>query len=73
MPVVSSSYTLDPHTQVDGRRYVTETHTLNAGGPVVVTYLAAVGEDYAAVMTARVAQINDMLAAQEAEEILGGA
>lgn len=73
MPVVSSSYALDPHTQVDGRRYVTETHTLNAAGPVVITYLAAVGENYDAVMTARVAQINDMLAAQEAEEILGGA
>lgn len=73
MPIVASSYALDPHTQVDGRRYVTETHQLNVDGPVVITYLAAAGEDYAAVMTARVAQIDDMLAAQEAEEVLGGA
>ena len=71
MAVVSSSYELDNHTQVDGRRYVTETHTLNVGQPVVIMYLAAVGADYQAIMDARVDQINAQLAEQEADEVIG--
>lgn len=71
MPVVSSSYALEPHTQVDGRRYVTEKHVLSAGEPVVITYLAAVGADYQSIMTQRVQQIDEMLAAEEAERLLG--
>lgn len=71
MPVASSSYVADAHTQVDGRRYVTETHVLTAGEPVVVQYLAPVGSDYAAIMAARVPQINAQLAESEAQQIIG--
>jgi hypothetical protein len=70
MPVASNSYVADAHTQADGRRYVTETHVLTAGAPVVVSYLAAVGADYAAIMAARVDQINESLAEQEAQQII---
>ena len=73
MPVASSSYVLDGHTQADGRRYVRETHTLTVGDPVIVDYLAAVGADYAAIMAARVAQINESLAEAEANEVIDGA
>ena len=73
MPVVSSSYALDGHAQSDGRRYVRETHVLNAGDPVIVDYLAAVGADYAAIMAARVTQINESLADAEANGVIDGA
>ena len=72
MPVASSSYVADAHTQIDGRRYVRETHTLTAGDPVIVDYLAPVGADYAAIMAARVAQINESLAEREANEVVNG-
>lgn len=71
MPVQSSSYVADAHAQIDGRRYVTETHTLTAGEPVIVQYLAAVGADYAGIMAARVPSINASLAEAEAEQIIG--
>ncbi len=73
MPVASSSYVIDAHTQVDGRQYVRETHTLTAGDPFVANYLAAVGADYAAIMAARVAKINESLAETEANEVIDGA
>lgn len=65
MPVTNSTYSADAHTQADGRRYVTETHTLNVGGPEVRTYLAAVGADYQSIMNARVPRINEALASAE--------
>ena len=54
------------HAQVDGRHYVTETHTDSVAGPIVVEYLAAVGTDYVAVRTARALAIADQLAEAEA-------
>ena len=71
MPVSTSTYVLDNHTQSDGRRYVTETHVLTAGDPVVIMYLAAVGADYDAIMSARADQIDVQLAEQEADEVIG--
>jgi len=71
MPVTNSSYVLDGHTQVDGRIYVTETHTLSVGNPMVIMYLSAVGADYNAIMNARVAGINEQLAEEEADKEIG--
>jgi hypothetical protein len=71
MSIVSSSYVVG-HAQADGRRYVTETHTPNVGEPVVVRYKAAVGADYDAIMAARVAKLNAMLANAEAEAVMRG-
>ena len=71
MPVTNSSYVLDGHTQADGRIYVTETHTLSVGNPMVIMYLAAVGADYNAIMNARVAGINEQLAEEEADKEIG--
>lgn len=65
MPVVSSSFTIDPVPQKDGRRFVTETHQLNVGGPLTQTYLAAANADYAAIMAARVLLLNEGLAQNE--------
>jgi hypothetical protein len=67
MPVISSSHVVG-HAQSDGRRYVTETHTLNVGAPVLIEYLAAVGADYVSIRDARVEQINTRLAEAEADE-----
>ena len=72
MGVVSSTYVVDNHAQIDGRRYVVETHTLNVGNPVVIEYLAAVDADYGSILSARVAQIDASLAETEADQIIAG-
>jgi len=71
MPVASSTYVVDAHAQHDGRSYVTETHTLTTGGQVVLRYLASAGADYAAIMAARVGQIDAHLAEAELDALLG--
>jgi hypothetical protein len=70
MPVASSSYAVDPVVQVDGRRYVLETHTLTSGEQVRVDYLAPAGADYDAVMAARVPLINAGFASREYNELV---
>ena len=71
MPIVSSEYVLEGHTQADGRRYVNETHTDHLGGLHLVSYLAAVGADYAAIMASRVPGIEERLAEEEADRVIG--
>lgn len=68
MPIVSSTHTVG-HAQVDGRRYVVETHTDSEGVVHSAEYLAAVGTDYAAVRDARAVQIADQLAEAEAQAL----
>ena len=73
MPVVSSTYTADAHTQADGRRYVTERHVDSAGVEHLVMYLAPAewgAAEYQAMMDARVAQIDSQLAAAEFDRLL---
>jgi hypothetical protein len=70
MSIVSSTYALDAAPQVDGRTYCTETHTDNVGIKHIVTYLAAIGTNYSAVMTARATQIAADLVAQDVARIL---
>lgn len=65
MPVSNSSFSRGP-AQADGRRWVTETHTLAAGDPVVLNYLAPADFDAQAAMEARVAQVNAGLVDAEA-------
>lgn len=72
MSIVSSTYTLDSHPQIDGRTYVTERHTDSVGEIHVVEYLAPVGADYQAIMTARAGVIADALAQAEVEALLNG-
>lgn len=69
MPIISSAHTVG-HPQVDGRRYVTESHTDDAGGVHPVEYLAAVNADYVALRDARAVQINEQLAEAEALALL---
>jgi broad specificity phosphatase PhoE len=74
MAITSSTYTLDGHAQVDGRRYVRETHTDSDGQQHVVEYLAPAGwtdVEYAATMQARAAQLAESLAESEFDQILG--
>lgn len=69
MSIVTSTYAVG-HAQPDGRKYVVESHTDDVGQAYRVEYLAAVGTDYGAVMTARAAQINDQLAEAEAQALI---
>lgn len=72
MSIVSSTFILDAHTQADGRKYVQEVHTDSTGAVHTFNYLAAVGENYTAIMTARAAQLEIDLAEREAQEVLNG-
>ena len=72
MSIVNSAFSLDNHDQVDGRVYVTETHTDSEGVQHIVEYLAEQSMDHSAICTARATQINEMLANAEADEILAG-
>lgn len=56
--ITSSSFSIG-HAQIDGRRYVTETHERDNGEKLTIEYLASPGTDYEAVMTSRAAQINE--------------
>lgn len=64
MPIVSSVVLLDS-TQIDGRRDIYEVHTDQTGVEVCVSYLAEPGDDVAAILAARAAQISADLAAAE--------
>lgn len=69
MSIISSTFALG-HQQIDGRRYVVETHTDSAGGVHLVEYLADGGTDYSAIATARAALLAQMLADAEAMAII---
>src|SRR5574337_722082 len=73
MSIVSSTYALDAHAQVDGRIYVTETHTDNVAIQHLVEYLAPAtftATDYTNVMTARATRISADLVATDVLRIL---
>lgn len=63
MTVTSSTFAQES-LQKDGRRWVTETHTLTGGATVPVRYLLAVAGDASAIMTARA----PIIAAQAVED-----
>lgn len=69
MPVSNSTYVVEAHAQIDGRRYVRETHTDGTGTQHVVDYLAAVGTDYAAVLVVHAQQLEQQLADAEYAEV----
>lgn len=69
MPILSSS-ALAEHAQVDGRFFVTERHTDHTGAVHTFAYLAAVGADTSAVMSARVPVIEAQLADAEFADCL---
>lgn len=69
MAVTASAFTLEP-AEADGRRWCREVHTVTGGAEVALDYLAAVDADCAAIMAARVASLNEQLAAQEAQDNL---
>jgi len=68
--IVSSTYVLDDHQQIDGRTFVRELHTGSDGIVYPVTYRAAVGADYTAIMNERAAAMNEQLAQEEFERLL---
>ena len=70
MTIASSSFVVDALPQRDGRVWITETHTDATVGPLTFAYLAANSANAAAVMNARVAQINAQLAGAEFEKIV---
>lgn len=63
--IVTSSYRLDTHTQIDGRIYVFETFVDNLGNVYENFYLAAVGADYDAILAVHTAELNEQLANQD--------
>lgn len=69
MAIVSSTHTVG-HAQIDGRRYVVESHTDHLGIVRAVEYLAAVGTNYVAVRAARAAQLDVQLAEAEASALI---
>lgn len=70
--IVNSSFEVGV-AQADGRVWITETHVDDLVGALTFAYLAVNAGNAASVMAARVAQIADQLAAQEAEAFLNGA
>jgi hypothetical protein len=66
VPVTSSSFTLDV-AQADGSRWCREVHQASGGLSMPFYYLLAPGGDAQAIMTGRVAAVNEMLAATEAQ------
>src|SRR5574337_928000 len=70
MSIVSSTFALDGSAQVDGRTYCTETHTDNVGIAHVILYLAPIGCDYAAVLSARAVTIAAQLVADDVARII---
>jgi len=71
VPIVSSSFALDPAPEVDGRQYVTETHVDQYGVAITADYLADVGADFNAIMAARAVQLSQSLIDGEIEAVLG--
>jgi hypothetical protein len=69
MSIVSSTHVEGP-AQVDGRHYVTETHTDHLGEAYTLEYLAPVGADYVAIRTARAVSLEAQLAEAEADALL---
>ena len=72
MSIVSSTYTVDAHAQIDGRKYVAEVHTDSAGGMHTARYLAPVNADYQAIANERAVAIASALAEAEAEAVTNG-
>ena len=71
MTITSSSFVVDAMPQKDGRVWITETHLDATVGPLLFAYLAANSTNAAAVMAARVPQINAQLADAEFEALFG--
>ena len=65
--ILTSIFTEGP-TQQDGRRYVNETHTDDAGRTYQFTWLG--NEDARMVLTARAVELNILLAAQAAAQLV---
>jgi hypothetical protein len=71
MPIVSSTFTQDTHTQQGGGRYVVERHTDDAGQVFEVgPWLAPAGFDVQARVTSRASEINAQLAEAEAQALM---
>lgn len=64
MPIVSSAL-IEEGVQVDGRRWVRETHTDQLGASYVVSWLAGAGDLGGSQIAAHAAQLEDQLAAAE--------
>ena len=72
MSIVSSTFVLDSHNQIDGRVYITETHIDAVGVRHVVEYLATADMNHGDICAARAIQIRDSLAEAEADSMLAG-
>jgi hypothetical protein len=71
VPIVSSTFTQDAHTQQGGGRYVIERHTDDDGKVYQVgPWLAPEGFDVQARVTSRASEINTQLAEAEAQALL---
>lgn len=70
MPVTTSSWSYEPNTQPDGRRWVHEIHNTPEGEKRFI-YLAAVGADPETIMAGRVPSLNEGLKGNEAGSNMG--
>ena len=66
----SSTYTVESHTQRDGRSYVHEVHTDIAGLTYTIDYLAPAGADYAANLATHAALLDTQLADVEFDQVV---
>ena len=69
MTIISSTFAAG-HAQIDGRRYVTNTHTDHLGVQHKREYLASVGADHAVIAAAQGPQVEAELAEAEAAALL---
>lgn len=69
MGIVSSSFSVDPVVQQDGRVYVTETHTDDAGAVITIKSLAAVGSNHDQIMSLRALEMDEAMAQAEVIEL----
>lgn len=72
--IISSTYTLG-HAQIDGRHYVTETHTWDDGEVTRIEYGPVMTDamDLQAIADARADQLEAQAAEQEFEGVIDGA
>ena len=71
MTIVLSEYEIG-HLQVDGRRYVRESHTDSQGVVRPLEYGPVVALDYQVVADARARRIEEQLATEEFEGAING-
>lgn len=70
MTIVSSTFTIDEHTQIDGRRWCLELHTTDTGEEITFHYLISDGEDPTSRVSASAVELAERLLEREVDNSL---